>query len=325
MKLEKIKGIGPKTVELLHKLRIEEAEDLVRHFPRNYDIYEAPTLIKEIDNRAVAAIDATVVKSLDRKQIKNMTLLTTTIRDAAGETLKVTWFNMPYLKNTVKPSMRFVFRGHIKRLGNTMTLEQPAIFTLAKYDEMLAVMQPVYALTKGISNNQMTKFIAEALKQLTWKDYLPQAVREQTHLCDLKTAMQRIHFPPNFEQWKAARERLVFDEFFVFLVQMKQLKEKEAVLPNRYIINNHTVSDSVVTHLPYSLTAAQKRVLEEIRRDMQAETVMQRLVQGDVGCGKTIVAFLAMLDIAAAGLQAALMVPTEVLATQHFESLCRIL
>lgn len=325
VRLEEIKGIGKKTSELLRKLRIDDAEELVRHFPRNYDIYEEPTLIKDIDNRAVVAIDATVVKSVDRKQIKNLILLTTTIRDAAGDFLRVTWFNMPYLRNTVKPSMRFVFRGRIKRMGNTVTLEQPAIFTLAKYDEMLAVMQPVYALTKGISNNQMTKFIAEALKQLVWKDYLPPSVREEYRLCELKDAMQNIHFPADFEHWKMARERLVFDEFFEFLCQMKQLKEKEAVLPNRYIINNHTVSDKVIKKLPYALTAAQQRVLQEIRRDMQGETVMQRLVQGDVGCGKTIVAFLGMLDIAAAGLQAALMVPTEVLATQHYENLCRLL
>ncbi len=325
MDLKEIKGIGDKTSLVLNKLNIVDAEGLVRHFPRNYDIYEEPTLIRDIDNKAVVAIDGTVVKSMDMKHVKNLTLLTTTIRDANGDFLKVTWYNMPFLRSTIKMSMRFVFRGRIKRMNHIITLEQPEIFTLAKYEEKLHVMQPVYSLTKGISNNQMAKFVKEALDKLSFDDYLSQEMREKYHQCEMEEAIKNIHFPDNFEVLKTARNRLVFDEFFTFLYRLKKLKEKEIEVPNRYIINNHDVSDKVIGNLKFALTGAQKRVLQDIFKDMQGKVVMQRLIQGDVGSGKTIVAFLAMLDMAGAGLQSALMVPTEVLANQHYESMQRLL
>ncbi len=325
MDIKELKGIGEKTSLLLNRLKIEECDDLIRYYPRNYDIYEPPVLIKDIDNKAVVSIDGTVIKSVDMNHIKNLTILTTVIRDKNGDTIKVNWFNMPYLKSTIKYSMQFIFRGRMKRVGNLTVLEQPEIFTLAKYEEKLNVMQPIYSLTKGISNHQMTKFVSEALKVTAIKDYLDENMRKKYDLCDLEDAIKTIHFPKNFEELKTARNRLAFDELFTFIYQLRKLKEKETEVPNRYIINNHEISGKVISNLQFELTNAQKRVLNDINRDMNGKVIMQRLIQGDVGSGKTIVAFLTMFDMAAAGLQSALMVPTEVLANQHYESILSLI
>lgn len=325
MKLTDIKGVGEKTKILLNRIRIIEAEDVIFHYPRNYDIYEKPICISEIDNRAVVAIEGTVIRTPDIKHVKNLTIITTTIRDNNNDTIKVNWFNMPFLHNTVKYSMRFVFRGRIKRMDRTMVLEQPEILTLAKYEEKQNQMQPIYSLTKGISNNQMAKIVKEAFGLCGICDYLDEEFRRKYNLCELNYALQNIHFPVDLDALKSARSRLAFDEFFSFIYKLRKLKEKDIEVPNHYIINNFETSDKVIKHLNFKLTNAQTRVLKDIRKDIMGETVMQRLIQGDVGSGKTILAFLAMFDMAAAGLQSVLMVPTEVLAEQHYNSIMEII
>lgn len=325
MKLTDIKGVGEKTKILLNRIRINEAEDVIFRYPRNYDIYEKPICISEIDNRAVVAIEGTVIRTPDIKHVKNLTIITTTIRDNNNDTIKVNWFNMPFLHNTVKYSMRFVFRGRIKRMDRTMVLEQPEILTLAKYEEKQNQMQPIYSLTKGISNNQMAKIVKEAFGLCKICDYLDEEMCRKYNLCELNYALWNIHFPVDFDALKSARNRLAFDEFFSFIYKLRKLKEKDIEVPNHYRINNFETSDKVIKHLNFKLTNAQTRVLKDIRKDIMGEMVMQRLIQGDVGSGKTILAFLAMFDMAAAGLQSVLMVPTEVLAEQHYNSIMEII
>ena len=325
MKVTAIKGVGEKTALALAKLNINEVEDVFLHLPRNYDIYERPILIKEIDNKAVVSIEGTVIRSLEMSHIKNLTVISTMIKDEAGDTIKVKWFNMPFLRNTIKYSMKFIFRGRIKRFNNSIMMEQPEILTLGKYDEKINEMQPIYSLTKGVSNNLMIKTVKEALKMCNHKDYMPADMREKYDICDYKFAINNIHFPTDYEALKLARKRLAFDEFFAFIYKMNKLKEKEIAIPNQYIINNFALSDKIMNNLEFELTNSQKSVLEDIRNDISGNKVMQRLIQGDVGSGKTIIAFLSMFDMASAGLQSALMVPTEVLANQHFESINKII
>lgn len=325
MSLTDLKGVGPKTEKILNKMKIYESTDLLWYFPRNYDIYEKPIYINQIDNRAIVSIDGIVEKSINTVHANKLTISSTTVRDENGDSIKVSWYNMPFLKSTIKYSMRFIFRGRIKRIGKNIVLEQPAVFTLQKYSEKINNMQPMYPLVKGASNNQICKFVKESLEINRVSDYLDENIRKKYKICNLEDAIKNIHFPENFESLKCARKRLVFDEFFSFIYQMTKLKENEIKIPNRYKINNYNISDNVIENLPYELTKAQKRVLADIRKDMLSENVMQRLVQGDVGSGKTIIAFLAMLDIAGSGLQAGLMVPTEVLAKQHYEDMCKII
>lgn len=322
MELSQIKGIGNKTELLLNKMNIHSAKNLLNYFPRTYEIYEKPILIKDIDNQAIIAVEGFVVRNIETKKLKNLSISTTYIKDLNGDLLKLTWFNMPYIRSTIQRGTRFVFRGHIKRNGEHIELEQPEIYTLAKYDEKLNQMQPVYSLIKGISNNLLIKSIKQIInvKELQG-EYLDEISIKKYELCNLEYAYQNIHFPVDFDCLKVARKRLVFDEFFRFIYQMRRLKEKETFVENQFIISNFETSRSVIEHLPYELTNAQNKVINEIRNDISGERVMQRLIQGDVGSGKTIVAFATMLDFAVAGLQSVLMAPTEVLAEQHYMNL----
>lgn len=325
MELTCIKGIGDKTKSLFNKLGIYNTEDLMRYYPRNYDIYEKPILIDEIDNKLIVAIDGVVTRNLDMKHSKNITILTTNIKDSNNKLIKLTWFNMPFLRTTIKYSMRYIFRGRITRINGNLVMEQPEIYTLGKYDEKLNSMQPLYSLTKGITNNQITKAINSLLQIEKVSDYLPANFKERYNLCDLEFAIRNIHFPKNFEDLKIARKRLVFDEFFAFIYKIKMLKEKEIQVKNQYIINNHNISNEVINNLKFELTNAQSKVLREIQNDMEGLLVMQRLIQGDVGSGKTIIAFLAMLDCAVSNLQSVIMTPTEVLAEQHYASMLELI
>ncbi len=324
MRLTELKGIGEKTEHLFGKLKIGSVEELLYYFPRTYDIYEPPIAIDEIDNRLVAAIDGTVMKNPEVKQVNHLQVVSTVIKDKNGAMMKITWFNMPFLRNTVRYSMRFIFRGRINKKNGLPVMEQPELFTLGAYEEKLNHMQPVYSLSKGITNNTVSKAVKQALEHCRLEDYLTEDHRKRYELSELEEAVRRIHFPGQEKELLAARRRLVFDEFFRFIYNMRKLKEKETFMPNENRISCHMVSESVAERLPYELTNAQKAVLQEIFADMASDKTMQRLIQGDVGSGKTILAFLAMLDVAASGRQAALMAPTEVLAEQHFQGIMEL-
>jgi ATP-dependent DNA helicase RecG len=227
MKLTELKGIGDKTEQNFGKLKIYDVEGLLRYFPRNYDLYEVPMSIDEIDNRLVAAIEGTVMKNVEIKTVRNLQVVSTVIKDNHGKMIKVTWFNMPFLRNTVKYSMRFVFRGRISDKNGLPVMEQPEIFPLGKYDEKLNSLQPIYALSKGITNNAVIKAVKQALISFRLSDYLPLELRERYAFLELNEAIQRIHFPKHQEELKLARNRLVFDEFFQFIYKMRKLKEQD--------------------------------------------------------------------------------------------------
>ena len=328
MNIRDIKGIGEKTEKLFNKLNIYTANDLLEYYPRNYDWFMPPVSLQMVDSsNGTPAIEGVIVSEPVVKKIRSLTLLSVYIKDSNGEKIKLTWFNMPFMKNSLKTGYKYIFRGQIKRdkFGNNPTMEQPVMFTLAEYEKKMGVLQPIYPLTKGLTNNTVTKTVSYILEN--WEledDYLPSVIKEKANLMDYHKAVSLVHFPIDKESIIQARKRLIFDEFFIFLMALRSFKENTVVEQNRFIIDNNVESDKLIKHLPYSLTEAQKKVLEEIRKDMASNKVMNRLVQGDVGCGKTIVAFLSLIDVAAKGYQGALMVPTEVLATQHYENLCEL-
>lgn len=321
MELTALRGVGEKTAQSFKKLGIDSVETLLKYIPRTYEVYEEPVRIREIDNKVLVAIDGTVIRRPELRKVKNLQILSTVIKDERGDLLKLTWFNMPFLRNTLQYSARFIFRGRINKKGGSLVMEQPEILSLAQYDAKKSQMQPVYALTKGVTSNALMKAIKQGLSQVQFVDYLNDKLREKYNVIELNDAIGKIHFPENEEELQIARKRMVFDEFFQFIYNMKKLKEKETFTANEHIITDYTLSERVIANLPYELTPDQRRTLHEIRKDMASATTMQRLIQGDVGSGKTILAILSMLDVAYAGRQAALMAPTEVLATQHYESL----
>ena len=329
MNVRDIKGIGEKTEKLFNKLSIYTDRDLIEYYPRNYDWFTPPVTLNMIDStNGIPAVEGVIVSNPVNLKIRNLNILSVNIKDNNGEILKLTWFNMPYLKNSLKIGYKYIFRGQIKRdkFERNPVMEQPVIFSLGDYEKKLGVLQPVYPLTKGLSNNMITKAVSVALKNLSVEaDYLPEIIRKRASLMEYKEAIKAVHFPESKEKVIEARKRLIFDEFFIFLMALRSFKDNEQILDNNFIIKNNDVSDRVISELPYKLTEAQIKVLKEIRQDMSSTKVMNRLVQGDVGCGKTIIAFLSLFDVVSEGYQGALMVPTEVLASQHYEYLCELI
>ena len=328
MNIRDIKGIGEKTEKLFNKLGIYTDYDLIEYYPRNYDCFMPPVSIEEVDStNGTPAIEGTVASNPVVKRIRSLNILSVLIKDNKGEKIKLTWFNMPFLKNSLKMGYKYIFRGQVKKdkYGNNPTMEQPVIYSLGDYEKKMGVMQPVYPLTKGLTNNMVTKTVSCILENLDLQeDYLPDTIKKRAGLMEYNDAVKAVHFPVDKETIIKARKRLIFDEFFVFLLALRSFKENTKIEDNRFVIDNNAESDHLIESLPYKLTEAQLKVLGEIRKDMSSNRVMNRLVQGDVGCGKTIIAFLSLIDIVAKGYQGALMVPTEVLATQHYENLLEL-
>ena len=320
--LHTLKGVGPKTEALFARLGIIDTDALIHYYPRTYDIYEAPAEIRSLEESTVAAITATVTTGVYINKVRNLQVVTTTVADQTGR-LPVTWFNMPYLRSTLKKGSVFVLRGRITRKQGKLQMEHPEIFTPAAYEEIL---HSLHALTSGLSNKTIVKLLHQALEDgYLHQEYLSQEYRERYHLADCNFALSAIHFPKNMQELIAARRRLVFDEFLLFILAVRLLKEKTESTVNTFPMHTVWTTEEIIENLPYALTKAQQNVWHEIERDLSGHGLMSRLVQGDVGSGKTILAFLAMIMTAENGYQAVLMAPTEVLARQHFQAMEKLL
>lgn len=323
--LRELKGVGEKTEKLFQKIGITTAEELLRYYPRTYDIYEEPVEIASAEEDKTVSIRATITTGIYINQIRNLQVLTTTVADASGR-LPVAWFNVPYLRGTLKKGSVFILRGKIIRKKGRPQMEHPEIFTPAAYEEIIHSMQPVYGLTKGLSNKMITKLVHQILDTRPLHgEYLPEEIRERYQLADANYAIRTVHFPKNMQELLTARKRLVFDEFLLFVLAIQLLKEKTEEAPNTFPMKPVWTTEEIIEGLPYDLTGAQKNVWHEIERDLSGHKLMSRLVQGDVGSGKTVIAFLAMVLSAENGFQSALMVPTEVLANQHYEGFLRLM
>lgn len=316
-----IKGVGAKTTALFSKLNITTAGQLAGWFPRDYDHFEAPVTAGELVPGRIMAIRACVIGSPSTVRAKGMTVTHANAGDATGN-LRLTWFRMPYIKNSLTPGVFHIFRGMVKSgAKNTLVMEHPRMFKEEEYAVLSGSWQPRYTLTPGLTNHMVSKCMRRALDLLEMPDYLPDELRDRYRLMPFSEAMEKIHFPKDIQEVQAARRRLVFDEFLAFLIQIKRQK----TVNDRLIVDRPMTSvedtDRLMEALPYELTAAQMRVWKEIERDLQQHVAMNRLIQGDVGSGKTILAFLSLLMCCANGRQGCLMAPTEVLATQHYEAL----
>ena len=281
--------------------------------------------IASAEEDKTVSIRATIATGIYINQIRNLQVLTTTVADASGR-LPVAWFNAPYLRGTLKKGSVFILRGKIIRKKGRPQMEHPEIFTPAAYEEIIHSMQPVYGLTKGLSNKMITKLVHQILDTRPLHgEYLPEEIRERYQLADANYAIRTVHFPKNMQELLTARKRLVFDEFLLFVLAIQLLKEKTEEAPNTFPMKPVWTTEEIIEGLPYDLTGAQKNVWHEIERDLSGHKLMSRLVQGDVGSGKTVIAFLAMVLSAENGFQSALMVPTEVLANQHYEGFLRLM
>ena len=316
-----LKGIGEKTAGLFAKLGVETVEELLHDYPRAYDAYEEPVPVGKLREKGMFAVSGRLMKTPSVRRFKNIQVVITDVRDMTGA-LQLTWYNMPYLRNVLQMGQILIFRGRVVKKNGRLTMEQPEVFTPEQYRGIMHPMQPVYGQTKGLSNKTITRAVQQALEQRQMeREYLPEELRSRYELAEYNYAIEHIHFPADRKELLFARKRLVFDEFLFFLLSVRQLKEKRQDLKSSYVIPRSAKVDQLLDSLPYELTGAQKKVLKEVRRDLESGLVMNRLVQGDVGSGKTIVAVLALLETAMNGCQGALMAPTEVLAKQHYESI----
>lgn len=316
-----LKGIGEKTAGLFARLGVYTVEDLLHDYPRAYDAYEEPVPVGKLQENTTAAVAGQLLKTASVRRFKNIQVIVATVKDMTGS-LQLTWYNMPYLRNTLQMGQFLVFRGRAVKKGGRLTMEQPEIFTPEAYEAVRESMQPIYGQTKGLGNKAIVRAVAQALEQRQLeREYLPPSLREKYELAEYNYAMEHIHFPSSRQELLFARKRLVFDEFFFFLLAVRRLKEKRQDCRSSFVMSHASQVDQLIEALPYSLTEAQSKVLKEVSRDLESGLVMNRLIQGDVGSGKTIIAVLALLQTACNGLQGALMAPTEVLARQHFESI----
>ncbi|MBR4734370.1 MAG: ATP-dependent DNA helicase RecG [Lachnospiraceae bacterium] len=318
--LLEVKGIGEKSLKLYQKLGLFTVGDLMHYYPKGYERFEGPKKIKELIPGETAAVTCRIVSSPSARKTSRLSILTVNAADDTGM-IGFTFFNMPFLSKLFKPGMVFVFRGTVQTKGPSFLMEQPKFYSPDEYQKISGMLMPRYSLTKGLTNQAIQK----ALKTI-WKDYsfeeewLPEDLLQEAAIPEAEPALYEIHFPQEEESALLARRRLVFEEFFTFLLQLRKNKDDAATIPNEWPMIETADTVRYVDALPFRLTKGQKQAWQEIRQDLEGPQCMNRLIQGDVGSGKTIVAFLALLMTVANGYQGALMAPTEVLAVQHFEN-----
>ena len=323
-----IKGIGDKTAKCFQKLGVESVYDLLWYVPRSYIRYPAITPFAEISEGQTVAVLGTVDRNFKENHTTRMLVTTFTVHEANSEhtsvNLEMVFFRQTYLKSIFYPGKTFVFYGTVKRKGAGYSMEMPEYYPIDVYNSKLQSLQGVYPLTKGITSKTIQKHVQRVFDDFfpTEDNFSKEFVSDQ-QILSLSDAFRRIHFPHNREEALEARNTLVFHEFYDFLKQIEESKSLNTEAPSDFVIHDYSLGERYEQSIPFALTNSQKETLSEIRKDFSSGLCMRRLIQGDVGSGKTMVAFLAMADLAHAGFQCALMAPTEVLATQHFEKLSR--
>ena len=316
-----IKGVGPNRAKLLNLLGVNTVQDLIDYYPRAYEDRTKVKKIEELEDGEEALIEAVTVSGVSVFRLRrNMTIVKVLVQDDTGRCL-ITWFNQDYIKTKIHAKEKYRFYGKITKKPGQIEMASP-VFDKEGEQKNTGKIVPIYPTTKGLSETVIRQAVENALNLLGEKieDNLPEYICKKFNLMDEKNAVKQIHFPENMEELKRARTRLVFEELLTFQLALLSLKNQyeNEVRGIKYSKDVH-MSD-VINTLPFNLTKAQLRVLEEIDSDMESEKPMNRLLQGDVGSGKTVVAMIAAYKAVKSGYQAAIMAPTTILATQHLEN-----
>jgi len=317
-----LKGVGEARAGLFEKLGLSTIQDLVTFYPRQYEDRNNIKKIAEITDGEVCGITAHVIIPVhETRPRRNLTISKVKVSDGSGA-LVITWFNQNYIKKTIGLSQEFVFYGRVSIKLGLIEMQNPVFERVSEIMTNTCRIIPVYPATAGLTQGIIRKAIKNALDMSNnaIPDILPAEIRKDYRLAEINFAVNNIHFPLSDEDFIVARKRLVFEELFLLqigLLSMKQLMNNTT----EFISFNEKFDErELLDLLPFSLTNAQQRVWREVSHDMEAQKVMSRLVQGDVGSGKTAIAMLATFKAIRNGFQAALMAPTEILATQHFQS-----
>jgi len=318
-------GISTGYAEKFAKLGVKTIRDLLYLFPRRYDDYRNLKPINRLEYGEEVTIIASVWDAGTRRTRGGAPIFTATLSDGSGM-MQCTWFNQPYLADKIKPKMQIVVSGKVEEYLGRLTFQSPEWEPLEREQLHTARLVPIYPLTEGLSNRWLRRLMKRTVDY--WaprvQEHLPESVRASAKLVDISRALAHIHFPDDDGDLERARQRLAFDE--LFLIQIGVLRQRQAwrSIPGHALSFDAAAVDRFIGSLPYPLTGAQKHALDQIMADLRASVPMNRLLQGDVGSGKTVVAAAAMVATTAAGSQAALMAPTEILAEQHFKTLTRL-
>lgn len=319
-----LKGVGDKTKKSLTKLGINFVEDLYMYFPRQYDRMSSPISVEDIKVDEVNTLSVRLVSMPIMRKVRNLSISTCVFGDKTGS-LEAVYFNMPFISKTMKCGCEYIIRGFVKKKGNKFQIEHPKLYSKEEYEKLESTLQPIYPLTVGVSNNFILKCVKQAfsLSELVEttldNDFLPEEYIEKYGLLNKKESVYKLHFPENEDELLKARKSLAFREFFVFIMRLRMIRSSNQAENQGLVMEESIFTKKLIEELPYRLTSAQERSFSEILRDMQSGFQMNRLIQGDVGSGKTIVSMLAAITCVANGYQCAFMAPTEVLARQHME------
>ena len=322
-----IKGVGPNRALLLNKLNIYSIEDLLTYYPREYEDRSRIKNICDTVDEENALIEATVISKIReiRTSKRNMTIYKLAVKDEA-DICEITWYNQQYLKNLFKPGEKYKFFGKIsKKIGITEMISP--VFDLYKNNKNTGKIIPIYPTTCHLSQNIIRQIIGNAIELFKGeiKETIPDYILKSNNLLELQESIQQIHFPDSYETFSNARKRLVFEELFTMQLLLLSLKNKYKVKKEGIKFDKNIKISEIINELPFKLTNAQLKVLEEIDDDLESEESMNRLLQGDVGSGKTIVSIIAAYKAVKSGYQVVIMVPTSILASQHLESYKSIL
>ena len=320
-----VKGIGPKKAYKLNKLGIFTLKDLLYYFPRQYEDRNNLKKIVDLKNEDKATIKALIIGITTSNPKKGMTLTKVDVKDETGYA-KLVFFNQPYISNTFKSGDTVLVFGKVKKEFKNVEISSCEIEHLSNSPKNTCKIMPIYPLTFGVTNKEIISIIKSVLsnKELTIKEYLPKYIIDKYKLCSIDYAIRNIHLPSNKESFKVALYRIIFEEFLILQLGLFMFKNGVTEVEGIKFEENEKLKD-IIKSLPFKLTKAQNRALNEIIEDMKSSKVMNRLVQGDVGSGKTVVALLSLANCVLNGYQGALMAPTEILAEQHYISLTEIL
>ena len=321
-----IKGVGPTKVKLLNNLGIYTLEDLITYYPRDYEDRGKPRKIEDLQDGEEALIKAIPASRFHVINVKrNMKICKLLVRDETG-TMEIVWYNQQYLKDKFIGGKWYSFYGKVSKKTGTVTMNSP-VFDSENESKNTGKIIPIYPLTYKLSQNVLRQIIENGLKMVNGQieEIIPDNILREYKLIGVNEATNKIHFPKDFEEFKQARQRLAFEELLTMQLLLNNLKNKTIESHNGIQFDENVKMSDIINSLPFRLTKAQLRVLEEIDKDMESNKIMNRLLQGDVGSGKTIVAIISAYKAVKSGYQMAIMAPTSILATQHLQSFTQIL
>ena len=317
--LLELPGIGKKTAVVLNKMGIYTVNDLVMHFPRRYEMHLQPVLPGEVTEGKQAVIGTVRGKFYDGKN----GMVSLNITDQSGS-IKLVWFHNRYIDRMLEYNRTYVFCGNVSWFNGKASMTQPSFYPYEEYQGLAGTIMPIYPLRKGMTNSNLFRYILEALVEIEeFPDFVPEDVCQTYGLISKRDAIRCIHYPADWDVLELARKRLVFEEFYklMYSVRYRAFSRGE----NIFSLQDRSDLHRAIDALPYELTGSQRVAIDDICKDLSGFRVSNRLIQGDVGCGKTAVALLAMIHAASNGYQAVLMAPTEVLATQHYKEAEKLL